>query len=210
VDTVEQFRAAVEELGYPQKPVCFKPSISNGSRGFRIINENINEAELLFKYKPNNTFISLKSAVRILSSAPFPELLVTEYLPGEEYSVDCLANEGESILIIPRLRKKMQEGISIAGEFIKNEKIIRYCRDIIRELKLNGNIGVQVKGSSANEYLILEINPRVQGTISSALGAGVNLPLLAVKQALGENLATGEMEIRWGTKFSRYWQEVFY
>jgi len=57
---------------------------------------------------------------------------------------------------------------------------------------------------------VLEINPRVQGTISAALGAGVNLPLLAVKQELGLPIMPYELFVKWGVRFSRYWEEVFY
>ncbi len=210
VETVEQFKTAIDELGYPEKSVCFKPSVSNGSRGFRIVSEQMNELDLLFNHKPTSTYISLVEAVRILSSGIFPELLISEYLPGEEYSVDCLANHGESILIVPRFRKKMINGISVEGEFIKDETIIGYCRQIIKELQLHGNIGIQVKKSEAGQFLILEINPRVQGTISAALGAGVNLPVLAIKQELGLPISPEELIVKWGTKFSRYWEEVFY
>lgn len=210
IETIEQFKVAVDELGYPQKTICFKPSLSNGSRGFRIISENINEADLLFNHKPNSTYISLDEAARILSSGAFPELLVSEYLPGEEYSVDCLANHGESLLIVPRLRKKMINGITVEGEFIKEESIIKSCRQVIKELRLHGNIGIQFKGSETGQFLLLEINPRVQGTISAALGAGINLPLLAVKQELGLPISPDELNVKWGTKFSRYWNEVFY
>lgn len=210
VENVEQFVNAVQELGCPAKQVCFKPSFSNGSRGFRIINSSINELDLLFNYKPNNTFIKLEDAVRILSSGIFPELLVSEYLPGDEYSVDCLCNHGNSILILPRLRKKMINGITVKGEFVNNEFIIEYCRQIIKELQLHGNIGIQLKGNQNGEFLILEINPRVQGTISAALGAGINLPLLAVKQELGLPISSNETAIKWGVRFSRYWEEVFY
>jgi carbamoyl-phosphate synthase large subunit len=210
VETVEQFKTAVEELGYPSKPVCFKPSVSNGSRGFRIISEQMNELDLLFNHKPTSTYISLNEAVRILSSGVFPELLVSEYLPAEEYSVDCLANHGESVLIVPRLRKRTINGISVEGEFVREESIISYCRQIIKELQLHGNIGIQVKKSAAGQFLILEINPRVQGTISAALGAGVNLPVLAIKQELGLPILPDELMVKWGTKFSRYWEEVFY
>lgn len=210
VETVEQFNTAIAELGYPGKPVCFKPSVSNGSRGFRIISDEINEADLLFNYKPNSTYIKLADAQRILSSAAFPELLVSEYLPGDEYSVDCLANHGEAILVAPRLRKRMINGISVEGEFVKEENIIAYCSQIIKELQLHGNIGIQVKGAASGEFLILEINPRVQGTISAGLGAGINLPVLAIKQELGFPVSPEESTIKWGTKFSRYWEEVFY
>jgi carbamoyl-phosphate synthase large subunit len=210
VETVEQFNNAVTELGYPEKPVCFKPSVSNGSRGFRIISDRMNELDLLFNHKPSSTYISLYDALRILSSGAFPELLVSEYLPGDEYSVDCIANRGESVLIIPRLRKRIINGISVEGEFLKEEKIISYSSRIIKELQLHGNIGIQVKKSAADEFLILEINPRVQGTISAALGAGINLPVLAIKQELNIPVSSAELNIKWGTKFSRYWQEVFY
>jgi carbamoyl-phosphate synthase large subunit len=210
VETVEQFKQAVEDLGYPQKPICFKPSVSNGSRGFRIISEQMDELDLLFNHKPSAVYISFKEAVRILSSGAFPELLVSEYLPGEEYSVDCLANHGETIVAAPRLRKKMINGISVQGEFVKNESIISYCRQIIKELQLHGNIGIQVKGTETGEFLILEINPRVQGTISAALGAGVNLPLLSIKQELGLPMPAEELQVKWGAKFSRHWSEVFY
>jgi carbamoyl-phosphate synthase large subunit len=210
VETIDQFNDAVNELNYPAKKICFKPSVSNGSRGFRIIADDINEADLLFNHKPSSTYISLADARRILSSVNFPQLLVSEYLPGDEYSVDCLANHGEAVLVIPRIRKRMINGISVEGEFIKNDAIISYCTQIIQELKLHGNIGIQVKANVDGKYLVLEINPRVQGTISAALGAGVNLPLLAIKQELGLPIQQEELHVKWGTKFSRYWQETFY
>jgi len=210
VETTEQFERAVIELGYPAKQVCFKPSVSNGSRGFRIITEKINELDLLFNYKPTSTYINFADALRILSSGSFPELLISEYLSGEEYSVDCLCNIGESVLVVPRLRKKMINGISVEGEFVNNQNIINYCRNIIKELQLHGNIGIQVKQSTAGEFLILEINPRVQGTISAGLGAGINLPVLALKQALDIPVTASELHVKWGVRFSRYWEEVFY
>lgn len=210
VENVEQFQNAVAELGHPSKQVCFKPSVSNGSRGFRIITEQFNEADILFNQKPINVFIRLNDALRVLSSAHFPELLVSQYLPGDEYSVDCLCNQGNALLVLPRLRKKMVNGISVKGEFVREDKIIDYCTRIIKELQLHGNIGIQVKANDEGEFLVLEINPRVQGTISAALGAGVNLPLLAVKQELGLPILPEELIIKWGVRFSRYWEEVFY
>ena len=170
----------------------------------------MNELDLLFNHKPTSTYLSLRDAIRILSSGSFPELLISEYLPGEEYSIDCIARHGHPVLIVPRLRKKMINGISVEGEFIKEEVIISYCEQIITALSLHGNIGIQVKKSSTGQFLILEINPRVQGTISAALGAGVNLPVLAVKQELNLPISSKELEVKWNTKFSRYWNEVFY
>ncbi|HEX5654537.1 MAG TPA: ATP-grasp domain-containing protein, partial [Chitinophagaceae bacterium] len=131
VDTVEQFNQAVHELGYPGNSVCFKPSVSNGSRGFRIISPKIDELDLLLNQKPQSTYILLQDAQRILSTGSFPELLVSEWLPGEEFSVDCLARQGVMQAAIPRLRKKMINGISVEGEFVEEKNIMEYCRQII-------------------------------------------------------------------------------
>lgn len=210
VESVDQFTDAIKELGYPNRAVCFKPSISNGSRGFRILDPKVNEYDLLFNQKPGNCYMQLSEAVRVLSSQTFPELLVSEFLPGEEFSVDCLANHGEPKLVFPRVRRKMVNGISVEGQFVKNKEVIDYCSQIISALKLHGNIGIQVRRSGEGQCLILEINPRVQGTVVAALGAGVNLPALAIKQELGLSIHDGEMDLTWGTKFSRFWNEVFY
>lgn len=210
VNTTEDFIHAAYELGHPQQDFCFKPSISNGSRGFRIVSDSIDESSQLFDQKPYNTYIAYPIALGILSAKPFPQLLVTEYLPGEEYSVDCLAQEGRAVLIVPRLRTKMINGISVKGTFVKDEAIIDYCRRVIEAIGLHGNIGIQVKKRASGEPLLLEINPRVQGTIVAALGAGVNLPLLALKQELGMPIELHELGVVWGTKFSRYWTEVFH
>lgn len=210
IETVSQFEKAIQELGFPEKVVCFKPSVGNGSRGFRILGHHINELDLLFNQKPNTSYITFSDTLRILNTGSFPELLVSEYLPGEEYSVDCLANHGETILAIPRLRKKTINGISVAGEIVNNHLIKVYCTKIIKELNLHGNIGIQVKAAENGEFLLLEINPRVQGTISAILGAGVNLPVLAIKQELGLPITEDEKMVKWDTRFSRYWCEVFY
>jgi carbamoyl-phosphate synthase large subunit len=210
VEHVAQFETAAKELGFPEKQICFKPSVSNGSRGFRIVSSQIDEQDLLFNHKPGSAFVSLYDAIRILSARNFPELLLSEYLPGDEYSVDCLARRGKSILIVPRLRKKILNGISAEGEFINNPEIIDYCKKIIHDLDLHGNIGIQVKASLQGRFLIIEINPRVQGTICAALGAGINLPLLAIKQEMNQHFTNEDLEVKWGIKFARHSTEIFF
>lgn len=210
VRTVDEFIHAAAALGHPKKSFCFKPSISNGSRGVRIVDDSFDESFHLFHEKPYSLHIGYAHAVAILSSRAFPELLVSDYLPGEEYSVDCLADSGTALLIVPRLRKKTINGISVQGTFVNDEAIVDYCRKIIESIGLHGNIGIQLKMTEHHKPLLLEVNPRVQGTIVAALGAGVNLPLLAVRQACGEQIEQKDLQVRWGVGFSRYWKEVFF
>ncbi len=204
----DSFLAAFEALGYPENPVCVKPSISNGSRGVRIVDATVNPFDLLFNQKPNSLYTTLENLMEILRGSLFPELLVSEVLTGEEFTVDTLVNKGEPVLILPRLRSKMNSGISVEGQFIENQEIIHYTRQIINSLNLHGAIGIQVKRAADGRFKILEINPRIQGTSVAALGVGINLPLFTVKQELG--LPFSIPPIAWGTRFSRFYDEVFY
>lgn len=205
----EDFLTGIKKLNFPVKPVCIKPCISNGSRGFRVIDNKINEGDMLFNYKPDSTYVNFKVIEQILSNYSFPELLVCEYLPGAEYSVDCVAHRGEMTIAVPRIRTKMVGGISVEGQIVENMELIRMSKEIIQLLKLHGNIGIQYKLSDENQMKLLEINPRVQGTIVAALGAGVNLPLLALKKELGLEITEEELSVKWGTRFIRYWNEVY-
>jgi len=206
-----EFLPALNKLGFPDRKLCFKPVVSNGSRGFRIIEENTDESDLLFNHKPMHVFISSGKAMEILQSAHFPELMISEYLPGDEYSVDCVVHPGIEPLIIPRKRVQIRQGISTAGVFEQDHSIISYCRKILDSLPgLSGNIGIQVKRNNAGEPRLLEINPRVQGTIVAGLGAGVNLPLYALYLRLGKAIPDSMLNIVWNTHFVRVWKEIFW
>ena len=114
------------------------------------------------------------------------------------------------MLLHLNLKNKKHQYRKCFLEFVNEDKIINYCSQIISALSLHGNIGIQVKQKEDGQFLIMEINPRVQGTISAALGAGINLPVLAIKQELGISISSKEMNVKWETGFSRYWKEVFF
>jgi carbamoyl-phosphate synthase large subunit len=210
VRNIDQLKSAFESLDFPNKPLCIKPSLSNGSRGVRIINNSISEFDLLFNQKPNSLYMSYDKLLGILKVKAFPELLVSEYLPGEEFTIDTIVIDGKVMLVLPRIRTKMNGGISVAGQFIKEKEIIDYCHQILDSLKLEGPIGIQVKKAEDGKYKILEINPRIQGTSVAALGLGINLPLLSIYAAFGISKFPNENTIPWGRKFARYYEEVFY
>ena len=209
VSNFDDFFRAKEEIMSAKSSYCIKPSISNGSRGVRLIDSSVNEFDLLFKEKPNSLYISDEEISNLLKNNSFPELLVAEILPGNEYTIDTIVDvTGNPILIIPRLRTKVNGGISVAGKFEKNLSIIKYCKKIIKSLKLVGPIGIQVKEDTNGEYQILEINPRIQGTSVAALGIGVNLPKLAVETITQKKVNIPE--IKWDVEFIRYYNELFF
>lgn len=208
VKSLEEFRMAAGKLGYPSEKICFKPPVSNGLRGFRIIEDGQDRLFSLINEKPNNIYISFDEFISICNSAKtFPELLLMEYLPGEEYSVDVIVDNGRFISAIPRSRDHIKMGISFVGTVIKDAEIIEFSRQLVEGLKLNGNIGLQFKRDKNGIPKIIESNPRVQGTIVLCTAAGENMVYEAVKLGLGEEPPVPE--INWGVKMVRYWDELF-
>lgn len=208
VSTEDEFIDAVTELNYPSEPVCFKPPVASGMRGFRILDETGDRLERLLEEKPGAAVTSLDEVIPVLTAGEtFPELIVMEYLPGREYSVDVLARTDGVDPIVPRSRSKTRAGITFEGTVEAKDDLIDAAREISQALGLEYNINLQFRYDSAGQPKLIEINPRVSGTIIMCTGAGANMPELGVRYALGESLPS--VEIEWGTRMTRYWQEVF-
>lgn len=208
VNNLDEFKQAIHKLGYPDNPVVMKPRISSGSRGFRIIKDGINEKELIISQKPaNNIYIKLCDIERIFQNGEFPKLVLSEYLPGKEYSIDILAKNGNALIIIPRIRERTMHGISIVGTVEKNNNIESIVRSIVKAFNFDYNINVQLKESESGNLIPYEINPRISGTIAAATGAGANLIYYGVKLALKEEIP--KVKIKYGTKMIRYWKEMY-
>lgn len=209
-ETWEEIENAAIELGFPEKVVCIKPAVSNGSRGFREIRRVQNAFEKFFNEKPGNVSISLQELSLILKGNVLPRMVVMEYLPGDEFTVDCLVVNGQARLILPRLRIAMNNGISVKGRFEKQPEIQDYCGRILSSLPFDGPVGIQVKQDVDGNYRILEINPRLQGSSTSAMGMGINLPVLAIHNALGNEAGLNWPSPEWGLEFARIYKDIWF
>ena len=208
VASMESFVSACHELGYPDNPVCFKRPVASGMRGFRVLEPETERLERLLSEKPNTAVTTLEQVRPVLAEAEtFPELVVMEYLPGEEYSVDVLGLGEETGPVIPRSRAKTRAGITFQGTVEPRRDLITAADRIARNLGLEYNINVQFKYDADGTAKVIEINPRVAGTIVMCVGAGANMPYLAVKYALGESVPP--VDVEWGTEMVRFWQELF-
>jgi carbamoyl-phosphate synthase large subunit len=204
VTTRSELKEKAKELGWPENKIVLKPPISNGMRGVRIIDEKFDKKTHFYQEKPSSLFQQLDDIFNILGDE-FPELIVTEYLPGTEYTVDVL-HVDTIITVIPRKRELIRSGITFNGITENNKKIINYSENLTKILNLQFCFGFQFKLDRNNIPKILESNPRVQGTMVLSTFAGANIIYSAVKYALGEPVPN--FEIKWGTKILRYWGGV--
>jgi carbamoyl-phosphate synthase large subunit len=204
VKTKRDFLAASNKLGFPKNKIVVKPRISNGLRGLRIISDEVLSIDRFLNEKPSGLEISLSEIVKIFSSGDFPEIIVQEYLPGKEYTVDVFKNN-KGIIVIPRVRKSIRSGISFDTMVELREDIIEYSKKLAYSLNLKYCFGFQFKLDKNNVPKILESNPRVQGTMVTSTFAGFNMIYYAVKEALGKEVSIENVEIVNGVSFKRYW-----
>ena len=55
--------------------------------------------------------------------------------------------------------------------------------------------------------MLIEANPRLQGTTALSVAAGINFPWLSVLLAIGEPVKIGPID--WGCRVLRYWGDMF-
>lgn len=203
VDSFVDLIKYAEKLGWPDKPVVVKPPVSNGMRGIRIIDESIDLKRMFYSEKPTTLYVHMEQLKSILDEN-FPSLIVMEYLPNEEWTVDVLS--AEDTTIVTRKRDLIKSGITFEGTCEKNEKLIEYSSMLSKEIKLNYAFGFQFKLDVNNIPKLLESNPRIQGTMILSTFAGANIIYGAVKYALGESMP--RFDILWGTRIMRYWSGI--
>ena len=117
------------------------------------------------------------------------EVVVQEYLPGPEYSVDVLSDlAGNPLVAVPRLRLAVRGGISVKGRVVRDPEIQGLCVALARFLGLKGATCMQLKRDAEGQLRFLEVNPRLGGASIFATLAGVNIPLLLIRLACGERV----------------------
>jgi carbamoyl-phosphate synthase large subunit len=206
---VESKRELIESLkllGWPKEPVVVKLPISHGSIGTRIIDDNIEEIDLFLNHKPTSLFIRSDKFLAMFQEK-IPKLIVMEYLPGDEISVD-VCQVKQRFVIIPRKRIEIRSGISFINEYYENDELIKITENLSKLLKLKHVFGIQFKIGKNKQPKLLECNPRVQGTMIYATLAGINIIYLAIKQILGENIDEIPKFFSKNLKLYRYWGAV--
>ena len=201
------FADAATRLSPNGNKLCFKPVTGNGSRGFGIIVKNHNAAGSDLENKAGILPLTLDEWQYRIPEQLEPAWIISAYLPGKEYSVDMLCDQGKTLFCVPRSRDKMIGGISVAGVIERNFGLIAFCIQLAQALELHGPIGMQWKEDEYGVPHLLEINPRLQGTTSVLALAGLNIPVQAIRMALGETLSQQSADIEWGKRFVRFWDE---
>lgn len=137
-------------------PVFVKPKIGYGAIGTKLI-KNKEELENFILNSDN-------------------ENLILEYLPGEEYTIDCFTDRhGKLRYCSARTRNRIKSGISVNTSFADGQEEFKdFVKKINEKIKFRGAWFTQVKRNRNGELALLEVASRLGGSSSLCRGIGVN------------------------------------
>jgi carbamoyl-phosphate synthase large subunit len=148
-------------------PVIVKPRRGSGSRGISLV----------------------ASSEELMHLDSSPDLLVQEYLPGAEYSVDVLADVTSHVVAsVPRVRERVDSGVSVAGRTVHDAELERFGAEVARATGLTYVANVQFRRDPAGTPALLEVNPRFPGAMPLTVASGVDMPLMALDSLRGRPL----------------------
>lgn len=142
-------------------PIFIKPSIGYGSVGAKVV---------YFQSEAHEHLKTITNAV------------ITEYLPGEEYTVDCFTDRfGQLLYASARKRNRVLKGISVNTTDVDDQaEFSQIAKDINEQIKLRGAWFFQVKRDSNSKLKLLEVASRLGGSSALQRMKGVNFAALSL------------------------------
>lgn len=150
-------------------PIFLKPNIGEGAKGTFKISSQLEFDKLNLNYE---------------------NMVISEYLPGEEITVDCFTNRFSELLFIgPRTRNRIQMGIAFNSKSLElTEEISKIAKDINESLSLRGPWFFQLKKDKNRNWKLMEISVRQAGTMGLYRQLGINFALLGLFDLLDKDI----------------------
>ena len=139
-------------------PFVIKPTQSSASKGVLYINNknDVQFAKQLFKNK---------------------EYIIQQYIEGVGIGYSVFAKNGE--IVVGYGHKRLAEypitgGSSMYRESYDDDRMVESAKRIIKDVRWSGFAMFEFKLSKNNELFLIEVNPRIWGSINQGLANGVN------------------------------------
>lgn len=150
-------------------PVFVKPEVGQGSVGAELIKDK------------------QQLEIRIMNDE---KIIICEYLEGDEYTVDCFTDRNGKLRVVSmRNRARIRLGISVHSEILKLDKKVQKIAEAINNvLEFQGAWFFQLKKDWEGAYKLLEVSPRIPGTMGVSRNRGINFPLLTLYNLWGYDI----------------------
>ncbi len=128
--------------------------------------------------------VELQSHIHVFGE----QLLVQDYVPGREYTVDVYrARDGEIKCIVPRQRLVVRSGEVDQGVTVYDEELFAETRKLVSLMDgLWGVFCCQCRRPEGKQPHFFEINPRFGGGAPLSIAAKADLPKYLLQEVLGK------------------------
>ncbi len=157
---------------------------------FPVVIKSSDDAGAFVKYCNNRK--ELLENFRYLKKISKTPIFVQEYIKGFGCGFYGIYNHGK--LITYFMHKRIKEfpitgGPSAVAESYFDDKLFNYGKKLCDNLKWNGPIMVEFKYDiKQNDYKLIEINPKLWGSLDLTIAAGINVPDILVNLSLNKKI----------------------
>ena len=95
---------------------------------------------------------------------------------------------GHVVASVPRVRERVDSGVSVAGRTMHDPELEQLGAAVATATGLTYIANVQFRRDVAGRPALLEVNPRVPGTLPLTVASGVDMPRMALDSLRGRPL----------------------
>jgi len=172
IKNIQELSEKMLKISYP---AVIKLRRSTGSRGIWYVNS---QQELLTTYH---------KVVKNYSLLPEEYPIIQEYISGAGAGVSMLFDRGKMKAKFSHLRLReypVSGGPSTLRISIQEEKMEKIARKLMETIGWHGVVMVEFKLTKNGIPVLIEVNPRIWGSINEAVASGVDFPFLLYQLAL--------------------------
>lgn len=151
-----------------------------------------------------------RQAEEALEALPGGQGLVQAYIPGQLVSVSGVCWRGEVICAMHQASLRvwpLNAGVSAYAEtIVPNVKLDQGVGRLVRAIGWSGLFQVQFIRSTSGEFYLLDLNPRIYGSLALAVAAGLNLPAIWADLLVGRRPDVGGYRV--GVRFRHEEKDV--
>lgn len=179
--TLPEAQSAIKELGYPHNRVCVRPTYLAGGRGLHVLDPNVDPFTERMLGKLGSPACTAKTFLQTRATGPENfDLILTEFLPGDDLGIDLLANNGKVVEMVVRQKcGPMFHGNPIRMRFRDNPDEYAWVTRLAQELRLSGLINIDARYDQDHNLKLIEINARPSACIGMS-ATRVNLLAWAI------------------------------
>jgi carbamoyl-phosphate synthase large subunit len=133
--------------------------------------------------------------------------ILQQQLKGVEYTVDCLFGKDSALLSAVARQRLLAAGVSTIGRIDQNPQVLELVTAVSKKLNFRGLVNIQIMLTDAGPKLI-EINPRLSGSLMFTILAGADLADAAIRLWLNDEQPPAFTLSE--KTFCRYWSEYVY